>query len=75
MCPSTSSRLRLASSGSRHCKELNIGFNRLSDVSVLEFCPLLRRVNLSGNRLLNTRGLETLVHLEHLNLSDNLIEL
>ncbi|RLN96185.1 hypothetical protein BBJ28_00001658 [Nothophytophthora sp. Chile5] len=31
-------------------QELHIGFNRLDDVSLLEFCPRLLRVNLSGNR-------------------------
>lgn len=31
-------------------QELHLGFNRLVDVSILEFCPRLQRVNLSGNR-------------------------
>lgn len=31
-------------------QELHLAFNRLDDVSVLEFCPRLVRVNLSGNR-------------------------
>ncbi|KAF1777204.1 Leucine-rich repeat domain, L domain-like [Phytophthora cactorum] len=56
-------------------QELHLAFNRLDDVSVLEFCPRLVRVNLSGNRLMNTKGLETLEYLENLDISDNLIEL
>lgn len=31
-------------------EELHLAFNRLADVSVLELCPRLLRVNLSGNR-------------------------
>ncbi|GMF20398.1 unnamed protein product [Phytophthora fragariaefolia] len=31
-------------------QELHLAFNRLDDVSALEFCPRLVRVNLSGNR-------------------------
>jgi Leucine-rich repeat (LRR) protein len=31
-------------------QELHLAFNRLDDVSVLEFCPRLVRLNLSGNR-------------------------
>ncbi|EGZ26093.1 hypothetical protein PHYSODRAFT_486918 [Phytophthora sojae] len=31
-------------------QELHLAFNRLDDVSILEFCPRLVRVNLSGNR-------------------------
>ncbi|KAE9046419.1 hypothetical protein PR002_g1673 [Phytophthora rubi] len=55
-------------------QELHLAFNRLDDVSALEFCPRLVRVNLSGNRLMNTRGIETLEYLENLDVSDNLIE-
>ncbi|TMW66239.1 hypothetical protein Poli38472_004004 [Pythium oligandrum] len=58
----------------KNLQELHLGYNRLSDVSILEFCPLLQRLNLSGNRLVHTRGIETLANLENLDLSDNLIE-
>ncbi|KAG1695243.1 hypothetical protein DVH05_020623 [Phytophthora capsici] len=56
-------------------QELHLAFNRLDDVSALEFCPRLVHVNLSGNRLFSTKGLETLEFLETLDMSDNLIEL
>lgn len=34
----------------KNLQELHLGFNRLMDVSVLEYCPRLQRLNLSGNR-------------------------
>jgi Leucine-rich repeat (LRR) protein len=34
----------------QYLEELHLAFNRLVDVSVLELCPRLLRVNLSGNR-------------------------
>lgn len=34
----------------QHLEELHLAFNRLTDVSILELCPRLSRVNLSGNR-------------------------
>lgn len=34
----------------QYLEELHLAFNRLVDVSILELCPRLLRVNLSGNR-------------------------
>lgn len=33
-----------------HLQELNLGYNRLTDVSMLAYCHDLRQVNLTGNR-------------------------